>query len=228
MDPDVLARYTQKVTDYCGGIDPYTLTNAKDPLPSNIHYFDICNYCIGKDSAVVLALWPMFSHLHFVTSETRKTFVLNFSFLPICIQLLHNVVASFSFWNLTNVLILITFALTLEKQSIFHWKHCRILRLIRVFHKIFTEIFHILAEFVNINERYISIHLFLPVASLNNQLNLKNQHFTHKILQQDKYFSARLFLSTILTETLSRPVILSGLALFKHPIHSIRFRNKNF
>lgn len=51
MDADVLERYSQKINDYCGGIDPYSLKSAKDPLPCNVHYFDVCNYCIDKDSS---------------------------------------------------------------------------------------------------------------------------------------------------------------------------------
>lgn len=51
MDPDVLARYNQKVKDYCEGNDPYGLKFEKTPLPRNVAYFDVCNYCIGKDSA---------------------------------------------------------------------------------------------------------------------------------------------------------------------------------
>lgn len=53
MDPDVALRYNEKVNKFCGDIDPYTLTpaTAKDPLPCTVHYFDICNYCIGKDSS---------------------------------------------------------------------------------------------------------------------------------------------------------------------------------
>lgn len=51
MDVDVLTRYNQKVKDYCGGIDPYNLKSEKNPLPRNVGYFDVYNYCIGKDSA---------------------------------------------------------------------------------------------------------------------------------------------------------------------------------
>lgn len=51
MEPEVLGRYLQKIKDFCGGIDPYTLKSPKDPLPCNVHYFDVCNYCIEKDSS---------------------------------------------------------------------------------------------------------------------------------------------------------------------------------
>ncbi|KAJ6639622.1 hypothetical protein Bhyg_12369 [Pseudolycoriella hygida] len=51
MEADAKIRYDQKVKDFCGGIDPFTLTVAKCPLPRNVAYFDICNYCIEKDSS---------------------------------------------------------------------------------------------------------------------------------------------------------------------------------
>lgn len=51
MTTDVSKRYKQKVKDFCNGLDPYTLKSEKDPLPRNVGYFDIFNYCINKDSA---------------------------------------------------------------------------------------------------------------------------------------------------------------------------------
>lgn len=52
MDVDVLARYKQKVNDYCEGIDPCGMKSEKTPLPRNVGYLDVYNYCIiGKDSA---------------------------------------------------------------------------------------------------------------------------------------------------------------------------------
>lgn len=51
MEPEVLLRYTQKVQQHCCGIDPYKITICNDPLPRNVHYFDIYNYCIEKDSS---------------------------------------------------------------------------------------------------------------------------------------------------------------------------------
>lgn len=39
--------------DFCHGVDPYSLSAslAKESLPRNVGYFDICNYCIDSDSA---------------------------------------------------------------------------------------------------------------------------------------------------------------------------------
>lgn len=48
---DVLAIYRQKIENFCGGIDPYNLKLEKTSLPTNVGYFDVANYCIGKDSA---------------------------------------------------------------------------------------------------------------------------------------------------------------------------------
>lgn len=53
MDDEVLTRYDEKIKQHCGGIDPYTLDNikAKDPLPDNVQFYDIQNYCIGRHSS---------------------------------------------------------------------------------------------------------------------------------------------------------------------------------
>ncbi|KAJ6647934.1 hypothetical protein Bhyg_03159 [Pseudolycoriella hygida] len=63
---DVLARYNQKAKDYCGGFDPYNMKSEKKPLPRNVGYFDVYNYCIGKDSA--------FTHDSFRAYKSLQTF----------------------------------------------------------------------------------------------------------------------------------------------------------
>lgn len=63
MDVEVILRYNEKVKKYCSGIDPYQLTECNDPIPRNLHYFDICNYCIDKDSAYTHASLRAFKTL---------------------------------------------------------------------------------------------------------------------------------------------------------------------
>lgn len=68
LAPDVLLRYTQKVQQYCAGSDPYKLAESNDPLPRNLHYFDIQNYCIEKDSS--------YTHESFRSFKTLEAFKL--------------------------------------------------------------------------------------------------------------------------------------------------------
>ncbi|KAG4066124.1 hypothetical protein HA402_010326 [Bradysia odoriphaga] len=63
MDPDVLKRYEEKVKLYCGGVDPNKLVGAKDPLPRNIHFYDIYDYCIEKDSSFTRESFKEFKSL---------------------------------------------------------------------------------------------------------------------------------------------------------------------
>ncbi|KAG4076408.1 hypothetical protein HA402_005851 [Bradysia odoriphaga] len=60
IDPsytDVITRYKDKLTNYVDGINPYELEikKCKDPLPTNLTYYDVVNYCIEKDSAYTFA-----------------------------------------------------------------------------------------------------------------------------------------------------------------------------
>ena len=63
MDPDVASRYKNKLQLFCCDIDPHHLIASDDPIPRNLHYFDICNYCIGKDSAYTHASLRAFKTL---------------------------------------------------------------------------------------------------------------------------------------------------------------------
>lgn len=53
MTTDLEKRYQQKVRDFCGGLDPYCVDCkvSTDPLPRDVGYFDVCNFCIDRDSA---------------------------------------------------------------------------------------------------------------------------------------------------------------------------------
>lgn len=52
MYQDVTNRYNRKVKDHCEGIDPFILDFKKceDPLPEEVGFFDVVNYCVNKDS----------------------------------------------------------------------------------------------------------------------------------------------------------------------------------
>lgn len=61
---EVSTRYKEKVRDFCDGIDPYNLnSNNKDPLPRNVHYFDIVHYCLDKDSTYTFQAFKAFKTL---------------------------------------------------------------------------------------------------------------------------------------------------------------------
>lgn len=62
---DVIRRYNDKVANYSDGINPFDLDikKCKDPLPTNLAYYDVVNYCIEKDSAYTFASFRAYKAL---------------------------------------------------------------------------------------------------------------------------------------------------------------------
>lgn len=53
---DVMQRYQEKISKFCDGINPYELDikSCVDPLPNNVNYCDIINYCLYQQSSYTL------------------------------------------------------------------------------------------------------------------------------------------------------------------------------
>lgn len=51
MDLDVASRYLQKITSFCDGLDPYTLSMDRGSLPIGVQLYDINNYFMNHHSS---------------------------------------------------------------------------------------------------------------------------------------------------------------------------------